>query len=792
MSDSRIVLSGGELEAAEALSPAVARYGGLLRNLAAPPTSDPARELRLRRHEAWILAASASLVDRPDPKTICAFWSDTADRLLSDTFSRVFPSGAALFALGKLGARELNLSSDVDLLIVVRESAEAQRLREFQKLLGENTPEGFALRLDFDLRPGGRFGPLMPTVDQLVDYYGNYGETWERMAFVRLRAVAGDPSIIHDVLEFTTRFSFRRHLDFNLLEDLRQLRSRIQHEPRNDRAGVHLKLSTGGIRDIELFLHALQVIHGGKDPELRLGGTEEAARELVRKKILPAKDGDFLIRLYWDLRRLENHTQAFEDHQTHLLHLTQASPESLRRLAGDLAERMDACDALVSSLIGAPAPAKGDFTIDELPPRLREHVDEIMATPILSRHRERDERLKTEVVNKFLLILKDEPATADQALSAFKDFLRAVRAKADFFALLAREERLLRELAWMFGTSRYLGRLLCFRPELLDAFVFRAQEIREDDLGLLLEALAEKRLLTEVIEGSRYLRERDLESALSVLTSTADEIVLTLVRVLKSEIPSEVRVLALGKWGAREAGFRSDLDLLFVVDGEPRAPDLKFAKRLISRLTEPHRGGSIYPVDMRLRPTGKAGPLVIAARDLESYLRLEAAAWERQAYLRARWVDGGTCDLPLIARDRGLSGEDLIELDRIRVELTKTARGLDIKLREGGLLDLELFAQTLVLRERSSPPSMRTSEILAHHGHEALARIYVEMRQFEQTLQLTASESRSDYDENHESSPALAALLNHSSPVALAENLEALLQTSTQHLLRLDPRRTKG
>lgn len=791
MSDPRLNLSEGEFATAEAMSPAVSRYRLLLSSRNSPSSDDSSRQVRLDRHEQWVRAASASLVDRPDAKTICTFWSDAADRILSEAFHTIFPANAALFALGKLGARELNLSSDVDILIVTKENFESSDLRRFQKLLADNTPEGFALRLDFDLRPGGRFGPLMPTVDQLVDYYGNYGETWERMAFVRLRPIAGDPEIHRKVMEFTARFSFRRHLDFNLLEDLRQLRSRIHHEPRNDHAGVHLKLSTGGIRDIELFIHALQVIHGGKDPSLRLHGTEEAARALMNKGILPQKDGDFLINLYWDLRRLENHTQAFEDHQTHLLHLTQNSPESLRVLAQGLSVRMDACDQLVSTLIGAPAPPTKKFSRDHLPDHLRETVDEIMATPILSRHRERDERLKSDVVNKFLEILESEPGSADLALATFRDFLRSVRAKTDFFALLAREEKLLHELAWLFGMSRYLGRLLCFRPELLDAFVFRAQELREDDLGLLLEDLAEKRLLAEIIEGSAFLRSRDLSRAQAVMTSTADEIVNTLTRVLRREIPSDVRVLALGKWGAKEAGFRSDLDLIFVSEDSPSANDLKFAKRLISRLTEPHRGGSIYPVDMRLRPSGKAGPLVMTQTDLVAYLQKEAAPWERQAYLRARWVDGEICDFPRICQNRGLSPEELLELGRIQTELSKTARGLDLKLHPGGLADLELFAQTLVLLEKTPAVSMKTSEILKRHGHQDIAEIYDAMRQAEQCLQLVASESRTDYDKKHESSHTLAAMLNQPTIESLEVHLSDLLQRSQAQLLRLDPRQTK-
>ncbi len=163
----------------------------------------------------------------------------------------------ALFALGKLGCLELNLSSDVDVLLVAENEAAVSlpRLRKFQKLLTERTFSGFVFRVDFDLRPGGKQGPLIPTLDQFKDYYGNYGETWERLAFVRLRPLCGDDFIKKEVMAFARKFSFRRHLDFTLLEDLKNLRTKIQghYWARTQHHVVDLKLGVGGIRDVELF-----------------------------------------------------------------------------------------------------------------------------------------------------------------------------------------------------------------------------------------------------------------------------------------------------------------------------------------------------------------------------------------------------------------------------------------------------------------------------------------------------------------------------------------------------------
>ncbi|MEN0059159.1 MAG: glutamine-synthetase adenylyltransferase, partial [Bdellovibrio sp.] len=267
-------------------------------------------QLRQQRNEIWSRCARASQQNTDSAKNICFLWSEAADKLLEQAFSDSFETEkVALFALGKLGSHELNLSSDVDILLVAEEvsSAIQSALRRFQKLLTERTFQGFVFRVDFDLRPGGRQGPLIPTLDQFKDYYGNYGETWERMAFVRLRPLCGDVSIQTDVMDFARKFSFRKHLDFTLLEDLKSLRGKIQghywERARNN--AVDLKLGVGGIRDVELFTHALQIVHGGRNPILQIKSTSESLEKLQKAQLLPEDEARFLNDHYWNLRTLE-------------------------------------------------------------------------------------------------------------------------------------------------------------------------------------------------------------------------------------------------------------------------------------------------------------------------------------------------------------------------------------------------------------------------------------------------------------------------------------------------------
>lgn len=751
------------------------------------PNDDLASSLRSDRARLWKRVAIPALSGEGDPLEQCREWSASADALLTRAFEGTFGHDArvGLFALGKLGSYELNLSSDVDILLVSENDDPSllASLRAFQKILAESRADGFVFRVDFDLRPGGRMGPLIPTVDHLIDYYGNYGETWERLAFVRLRFIAGSSQVKAGVTDFTRRFVFRRHLDFGLLEDLKNLRGKMlsQNWKRAGPGEYDLKLGLGGIRDIELFTHALLVIHGGKDPSLQNSETVKALALLAAKNLLPATDAAFLSGLYSDLRRLENYVQAVADEQTHLISKNLTEPAFVATLLGPLEDRLQRCRDLVSGLLGT---SEASTATDEIPADLR---DELMSIPILSRNKERDEETRKKFLARFLALLDEQGGRRDWALDQLRDFLKAVRAKGSFFSLLVREERLVQELAWIFGHSRYLGRLLCFRPELLDSFAFRSQDLRREDLSLLLEDLTEKRLLAELVEGSRFLRDHDVAQTTARLSSVADEIGRELALALKKDIPSDIEILCLGKWGGCEMGFRSDLDFLFVVPNEVTELDHKFAKRFISRLTEPHRGGSIYPIDLRLRPSGKAGPIVIPIADLQTYLANESAVWERQAYLRARWLDRDLGDLKGALFQRSLSDADLQELDRIREGLVPQGPERDLKLSAGGLVDLELFAQTHALLKKQTEAS--NFDLLAKHGSVELARNYGRLRQYEQILHLVTTESSHRLSDASENTGLLASVL-HLSTAELSADLDRLFSENIQQLERLDPRRT--
>lgn len=795
------------------------RYTDLL--LRPLPAKDISTELRLQRHQAWLRSAAAEYFQTASTKEICEFWSKTADALITTAYEQTqknFPDlQLAVFAFGKLGAHELNLSSDIDIMLVALDenSQQSAFLRQFQNLLAESTEFGFVFRCDFDLRPGGRMGPLIPTLEQLRDYYGNYGEAWERLAFIRLRDICGSPQVIQEVSTFTQKFIYRKHLDYTLLSDLKDLRQRIhsQNWHRSAENQLDLKLGLGGIRDLELFTHALLVVHGGKEPQLRVKETDKALELIGQQKILETSETHFLVQHYWRLRHLENLVQAQNDQQTHILNENFPVPFSKEALIQDL----QWCDQLVGTLLG-----QIDRNKKSLPDTMEEQIiwlqnlgfdskkllevwPDLISTSALSRQKERDELYRKQFLYLFLLQLA-QYKNKDQALIHLRDFLKATRAKATFYSLLLNHEKLIDQLARIFVTSPYLSQVLCQRPELIDSFVLRSQdELEISDTGEVLTYLLEKKYLSELIAGSDFLVKPNLTQLMDHVSKTADEIAGSLLKALAKEYSDHnVDLVCLGKWGGHELGLKSDLDFICVTENDPAELDLKIARRFLHRLTENHqRGGSLYSVDLRLRPSGQSGLMVTSLTQLLEYLSTKAHAWERQAYLRARFLLRPQLSAKIYAAcmARALTTEELRELSRIRRELLKinthsSTTTLDLKYAEGGLTDLELTVQTsLLLQQSPAHPGNSFQEhvenLTAWTNEEKQQFIdsWRLMRQAEQLYQALTTESSSTLQTQTQAFVLTAEILKLS-PDQLHSLLLMTLQSNVTLLKRLDPRRS--
>lgn len=799
-------LSPEEIKKVEAASPAFSRYEKILNQ----HPSDERSLLRIERNARWMRACAATILKSAKTKDICLFWSQTAREILSKAWSlaKLDQYPAALMALGKLGANELNLSSDVDILVICgpEHLREVERgIRRFRDLVATPTEFGFCFRLDFDLRPGGRWGPVLTTPSQFEDHYWNQGETWEKMALVRLDFVCGSQGLGKTTVELARRFAFRRFLDYTLLDDMKAVRQRIHRQGFEPQDGfIHLKLERGGIRDIEMFVNAIQILKGGKNKPLQTPSTEKVFRLLEKEHLVSKKEIQFLRESYWEFRHYEHIAQAHEDRQTHFWDTTEAPAKSLL-------QKMARVDRIVSGLLGqADEEPVLEIPTDEEVQKswlhqlgfsdisIREVWPRVISVTALSRKTQRDEQARRAFLYQFIHEIAQDAQGRDLALALLADFARAIRAKATFFSMFNREPLLVKDLAKLFSLSPYLGSILSSRPELLDNFILNSAEAFSGDFEKMLDQMAERKLLTELWAATRFLDDYDLPHLFRAVTETADAINSQLLTTLsETHEAGALGILCLGKWGGRELGLRSDLDFVFICETKPTEAEHKVARRLISRLSDAHRGGSLYEMDLRLRPLGHAGALLIQRESLFEFLHERAEIWERQAYLRARPLSGEPFDLGFLSQTE-VSRDQWIKLNDIRQRLHKHPReGVnDLKFSPGGMSEIE-FSVQLAMFEHHAPHSSPSTDDMIHslqsvsgewssHGEE-LWKNYLFLRRVEQAIALSGQFRTHEIADDGELIQRCARVLK-TRPETLSEEIGFTLARNRELLRDLDPR----
>ncbi|MBX3016989.1 MAG: hypothetical protein KF767_03800 [Bdellovibrionaceae bacterium] len=718
---------------------------------------DLAARLRLQKTEDFLQVVTDTHFQKRSAAEIHLNWSMTTESRLQTALMAVADEAGqradppwAVFAYGKLGSFELNLSSDVDLVWIrapgrAEDTDESNTMknngaRQLRHLLADVTEWGFAHRLDFDLRAGGRLGPLVSGLDEWTDYFSNFGEAWERLAFVRFRPIWGSADITTNAMAASAKFTYRRYLDFSLMESFKELRQKIheQNWTRSKEGQIDLKLGLGGIRDLELFVHTLQVVYGGKSQAVRLTSTTGALQELQKIGALTATDAEFLETHYWHMRQLENLVQAREDQQTHILIESDWRDYAPTLDLKLLREGMQHCQEIVTGFLGPVDPQRRSLPDSETDRHhwlqglgLREELIESVWKPLLeqevfSRQKDRDDRWRKAFLYQALERASQLGLDVNELLPRLSEFVRKIRAKATLFHLLAHRPELIGHLVRLMSQSDYLGQILIHRPELLDSFIYQQRpEIGENlDKEQMHQILRDQKLLSELGAGLDFLASGDLESVLKPQTSTADSICQEILRGLKREFHSDLEILALGKWGAGELGLASDLDFIFISSRVPEAVDHQIARRFLTFLTQ---SPTLYPVDLRLKPN--SGVLVTTWDDLHEFLLNEAPAWQRQVYLRSRTLDHVGPD-PRCARifqdlaDRGLSETELAELEVIRQNLiAQNAKKDAIKFGAGGLVEIELAVQTAILFHR-----VRISEASTKAHFQALEDAHPEWK----------------------------------------------------------------
>ncbi len=731
-----------------------------------------------------------------------------------------------VIGMGKLGGGELNFSSDIDIIYIYSSDkgetegvagSEASRisLHAFfvklstmvNRLIGSVTEDGMVFRIDLDLRPEGRSGDMANSLRSAEIYYESWGQSWERAAMIKARAIAGSMALGEAFLSMIRPFVFRKYLDFTAIEEIKSMKERIDLSLlRKNAEAVDVKLGAGGIREIEFFCQALQLIHGGRDVDIREKNTLKTIDRLLAKGYIKGDEARALGEGYIFLRNLEHRIQIVEGRQTQAMPARAEELERLARMMGfkdgagksasalfleEYRKRTASVHEVYRSLFyragGKEEPVEvlelfsPDMTAEEAGARLTRlgfkdpstawrNLSLLKTRPPYARLSAKAHLLLQRLAPGFVSLASASP-DPDRALEHLERFISSVGARTAFYSLLAENPPVCEELVRLFGTSVFLSRELIERPESLDMLLSkelalpykrRAGFFDEFSDGLKRAEDYEERLdLLRRIKGLEIFRigingilgnlsPRQVSAQITFLAEAAIE---TALEVSHQELsrthgePGGARfsVIGLGKLGAKELIYGSDLDIIFVYeDGGAGSTDggrpisnheffVKLAQRTISALTLRTREGFAFNVDTRLRPSGGAGALVISMDALLKYHREKTQVWERQAFTKARAVAG---DLALglealkglddILYSKPLTADDVDEMLRIRkrMELEIAKEGPDrynIKTGRGGLVDIEFLAQALQLKYGGEKRGLRTLYTL-----KALLRLFKE------------------------------------------------------------------
>ncbi|HWV19462.1 MAG TPA: bifunctional [glutamine synthetase] adenylyltransferase/[glutamine synthetase]-adenylyl-L-tyrosine phosphorylase [Devosia sp.] len=737
---------------------------------------------------------------------------DKGQLLLSREDACARNSGLALFALGKHGGRELNYSSDIDIVAffdpqkpVLADPGEGTKIysRMVQKLVGlmeDHQAHGYVFRTDLRLRPDPGSTPVALSADAALAYYEVRGQNWERAAWIKARPCAGDKQVGEAFVKELAPYVWRKHLDFATIADIQAMKRQINVSKNVGDIrveGHNVKLGRGGIREIEFFAQTQQLIAGGRDKALRVRPTSQALAALAAANWISPKTAGELTETYWYLRAVENRLQMLRDEQTHIMPATPEAVAVIGRLMGqpDLKvfevdyraalERVARYYAELFTEGESLGTVEGNlvFTGSDDDPNTLEtltnmgfanahkaietvrkwHYGSYAATRSAAARAHLTELLPA------LLTTLANAGSADLGLARMDDFLSRLPGGVQLFALLRNHAQLRSLLVQFMASAPRMAEAVIHRAHVVDGLIdpaFANDVTHRDVLVAKVDSfLAEARTYEELIDRARIIgQEQKFLVAAGLLSGTVSAAVAgeqftalaeTLLHRLYASVQEEfarrhgriagasTALLAFGKMASREMTVTSDLDFILLYDapdtdsdGErPLAPSHYFARltqRLVAALAAPTSEGVLYEADMRLRPSGNAGPLATSLTSFRSYQRGEAWTWEHLALSRARVV-AGTGDLPAVVereiaevmampRDNGKIIDDVMSMRALMAKERKPRHAFDLKLANGGLVDLEFIAQSaqLVAGAAIGRPQAPPAEVLARLGQISL------------------------------------------------------------------------
>lgn len=644
------------------------------------------------------------------------------------------PEGAVvplwIIGMGKFGARELNVSSDIDLIYVYEHEGETQGLpdgrgkisnheyfgkavKAIYNLIGDVTEHGFVFRVDLALRPHGNSGPAAISLSALEDYLQIHGREWERFAWLKSRVVAPQTEIkgpnVQALRSVVLPFVFRKYLDYNVFDALRSLHRQIREHAARRSAGHperanDVKLSRGGIREIEFTVQLLQVVRGGQFPELRCRPTLEALQRLERASLMPKEKADQLAEAYIFLRNVEHRIQYLDDQQTHVLPTRDDDLAWIAQTMGypdtrSFLSQLDAHRELVAqefdTLLGANQTAQCtsglcagsrssqghvsapdlETLMEQLPAQMAQRMTEWQDNPKVRGLRDEARARLFRLVQQTAQRVQ-QGALDETAAIRFINWLEPLLRRESYLALLLERPAVHERLLHMLGAAKWPARYLLQHPGVIDELAsdqlfterFNAVDF-ENEMALRLAALEstgedDDENLLNLLRRAQHAEifrtlARDVEGVITVeqvaddLSALADSVLRVTAqwcwKRLKQrhrEVP-QFGIIGYGKLGGKELGYGSDLDIVFIFDDEDEnAPEIYTAwvRKLINWLTVKTGEGDLYEIDTALRPNGNSGLLVSSFKSYADYQQQRGSntawTWEHQAMTRARFVLG--------------------------------------------------------------------------------------------------------------------------------------------------------
>ena len=716
-----------------------------------------------------------------------------------------------VLGMGKLGGRELNFSSDIDLIFCYPERGETDHQRKpietdvfftklvqgMMSLLDALTVEGRVFRVDLRLRPFGQSGPVVTSLAALEYYYQEQGRDWERYAMVKARLIGAEPASEQAFKDLLRPFVYRRYIDFSAIDALRKMKALISQETKRQGVQNNIKLGPGGIREVEFIAQTFQLIRGGQQRQLQTQSLYQAYQVIAEQELLPQQTVQELLESYELLRRVEHVLQEYHDEQTQTLPVDEERQQAMAAVFGhdweSLVAKIHQAMAIVHEHFQNVIGDNDSDDEDAGPLQLlwQDMVEDSTALDVLHEYGLDKQRAQLiwQQVNELRMDVRKrgsgprgrkamaklvpvllqrciQLADAEVVLERVFTLLRRIMSRTAYVELLvenvgAREQlvKLCRASSWI---AQHLANFPILLDELIDPqhlyqlppledyraivdeYLLRIPE-QEDDLEAQMNALRQARQSCQL-----KIAAADISGALPLmkvsdhLSYLAEAIIAAVVHLAwhqlsarhgtppgRSQEDMGFAVIAYGKLGGLELSYSSDLDLVFVTDSDYQGETdgakplevqqfyLRLAQRVLHLFTTRTVIGTLYEVDMRLRPSGKSGLLVTRLSTYASYLQEDAWTWELQALVRARPVFGDQrlCKAFKTLRREQLqqrrAGESLAqqvvemrEKMRSHKELRREQHSFDLKQGVGGITDIEFLVQYLVLRYSCDYPAL--------------------------------------------------------------------------------------